>query len=38
MPRKKINQNIRNANRNLVKEKDLEQNIRLEINKEINKK
>lgn len=38
MPRKKINENIRSANRNLIREKDLEQNIRLEINKEINKK
>lgn len=38
MPRKKINENIRNANRNLIKEKDLEQNIKLEIKSEINKK
>lgn len=38
MPRKKINENIRNANRSLIKEKDLEQNIKLEIKSEINKK
>ncbi len=38
MPRKKINQNIRNSNHNLIKEKDLEKNIRNEISQELNKK
>ena len=38
MPRKKNNQNIRNSNHNLIKEKDLEKNIRNEISQELNKK
>lgn len=38
MPKKKINQNIRNVNKNLIKERDLERNIKVEISKELNKK
>ncbi len=38
MPKKKINQNIRSINKNLIKERDLEKNIKVEISKELNKK
>ena len=38
MPKKKINQTIRNAPPNLIRQKDLEKNIKFEISQELNKK